>query len=211
MLFFSGDYKINTPFIQVADPTVYSGGYRAIIVNEATRGFTTFQPFGGSAVISNTPLGSQIPASLVTIFETSKCPVQTSYTFQVQNAFNITIASATFSCTTTYSTNSIVVDLSGQNGKSLGFGWSRVLLTRLTHSVDCRLFLIQFRLTIGGPNRVAKNCLLEQTSLILVFLPPGSTPLPNTLGCLDFYDHTPCTLAKVSPANYTQVLVIREI
>jgi hypothetical protein len=188
--------------------------------------------------------------------------VQTSYTFQVQNAVGVTIASATFPCTTTYSTNSIVVDLSAQNGKSLGFGWSGV-----TNEVDSAwIAVVPYSVSsTPGKNTVPKttatSATLDPAWLPYTFsttaapnavpktgaspstLDPGWLPFPttstiggvvsqfcstgkhinginpdgtlsctldssggtsiNTLGCLDGFDHLPCTIAKLNVSPYS--------
>jgi hypothetical protein len=160
LLFFPKDYMFNPAQPIVADSNSYSGFYVARTVNDATRGFTTFkadplQAVGnGQARICNIPAGCQVPASVVTVYESAKCPVQTSYTFNVQANLGSTVASATFPCTTTYTTNSIVVDLSTQNGKNLGFSWSGV-----TNEVDdAWIAVVPYSVSsTGAPNTVPKT------------------------------------------------------
>jgi hypothetical protein len=166
LLFYPRDYKFNgSPYAIVTDATSFSGRYVAITASDASRGFTAFQATGGTPVV-----GQNVPASVITIYETAKCPVQTSYTLNVRNSVSGTpIGTGTFPCTTTYTTNSIVADLSTHNGESLWINW-----TGVTNEVDSAMIVITPYSVSATPgkNTVPKTVAASTT------LDPGWLPFP---------------------------------
>ena len=74
---------------------------------------------GNALVISNTPAGGNVPAMKVIVYLNAKCASPTTMYMTVQaGATSVTSTSA--SCLTTYSTMSVVADLSGYSGQDLG-------------------------------------------------------------------------------------------
>jgi len=122
LLFYPQDYDFNGfPFSIVSDSNSLSGKYIAITSSNATQGFAHFNlnaPNFGAAII-----GKQIPAQAVIVYDTAKCPAATSYTLQI-NAGATQVASASLPCTTTYTTNSINVDLTGYAGQAFNLTWT---------------------------------------------------------------------------------------
>ena len=119
LLFFPKDYAINgSPFAIVSDSTSFSGKYMAITSSTTTGFFATFASSGYDAII-----GAQVPATSVNVYDTAKCPSVTSYTFSVVVG-TTTVASQSFSCSTSYATNFLTVNLAPYPGQKVNLSWT---------------------------------------------------------------------------------------
>lgn len=78
---------------------------------------------GDNANIGNSAAGSQVPAANVAVYVSAKCPSITSYTLAVY-AGATSVTSATFTCTASYTTQQIPVNLSSYSGQTLQFNFS---------------------------------------------------------------------------------------
>lgn len=92
----------------------YLSWYQNLIVNKFTN--AAYLNNGGTALIGS----KMVPATQVTVYISAACPAITSYTFSMY-AGNTSIASNTFTCSTSYATQSLAVDLTGYAGQALGF------------------------------------------------------------------------------------------
>lgn len=121
LLFFPEDYLYDapTPAI-VADSNSFSGKYIAITLSGAHAGYAQFNlnsASAGSAII-----GKQVPAGLVTFYDNAKCPSGATYLIQVYAGVT-QLVNTSVSCSTSYATNSVTVDLSSYSGQVFKTGW----------------------------------------------------------------------------------------
>ncbi len=123
LFFWPSDILWHNPTSIYTDLTSLSDHYAAVTATEGINGFALFNTQSsniGQAIISNAPAGGQVPASKVIIYVSAKCPSITSYTFEAQ-ATNTLVAQSNFSCTTSYTTQSLVADYSAYAGSFLKF------------------------------------------------------------------------------------------
>ncbi|MGA7858050.1 MAG: hypothetical protein WCA11_09005, partial [Terracidiphilus sp.] len=92
----------------------YLAWYQNLIVSKFTN--AAYLNNGGTALIGS----KMVPATQATVYISAACPTIASYTLSVY-AGNTSVASNTFSCSSSYATQSLTVNLAGYPGTALGF------------------------------------------------------------------------------------------
>lgn len=120
LLFFPQDYLFNTAPTISSDSASFSGKYVAVTLSGSHSGYAQFNL--NSSQPGMPIIGKQIPATQVIVYDNAKCPSGTSYNMFVY-ANGVQIVNTPVPCSTSYSTNSVAVDLSPYAGQTFVTGW----------------------------------------------------------------------------------------